>query len=107
TRRQMMMVYVQVMDQVNQERKSSLTGQMSLFDFVSDEEKKSFDVHYPDVGEYDKELKLAFEKEVLGVYISGHPLEEYAQSWKQHITATTSDFIIDDETGECQVKDGQ
>ena len=107
TRRQMMMVYVQVMDQVNQERKSSLTGQMSFFDFVSDEEKKSFDVHYPDVGEYDKELKLAFEKEVLGVYISGHPLEEYAQSWKQHITATTSDFIIDDETGECQVKDGQ
>ena len=107
TRRQMMVVYTQVMDQVNQERKSSMTGQMTLFDLVSDEEKESFDVHYPDVGEYDKELKLAFEKEVLGLYVSGHPLEEYAQSWKQHITATTLDFAVDDETGESRVKDGQ
>ena len=60
TRRQLMMVYVQVMDQVNQERKKSMTGQMSLFDFVSEEEKAEFDVHYPNVGEYDKELKLAY-----------------------------------------------
>ena len=107
TRRQLMMVYVQVMDQVNQERKKSMTGQMTLFDFVSDEEKAEFDVHYPNVGEYDKELKLAFEKEVLGVYISGHPLEEYAKFLMKNVTAVTTDFYVDDETGESRVRDNQ
>lgn len=107
TRRQLMMVYVQVMDQVNQERKKSMTGQMTLFDFVSDDEKAEFDVHYPNVGEYDKELKLAFEKEVLGVYISGHPLEEYAKFLMKNVTAVTTDFYVDDETGESRVRDNQ
>ena len=107
TRRQLMMVYVQVMDQVNQERKKSMTGQMTLFDFVSDEEKAEFDVHYPNVGEYDKELKLAFEKEVLGVYISGHPLEEYAKFLMKNVTAVTTDFYVDDDTGESRVRDNQ
>lgn len=107
TRRQLMMVYVQVMDQVNQERKKSMTGQMTLFDFVSDDEKAEFDVHYPNVGEYDKELKLAFEKEVLGVYISGHPLEEYAKFLMKNVTALTTDFYVDDETGESRVRDNQ
>ena len=107
TRRQLMMVYVQVMDQVNQERKKSMTGQMTLFDFVSDDEKAEFDVHYPNVGEYDKELKLAFEKEVLGVYISGHPLEEYAKFLMKNVTAVTTDFYVDDETGESRVRDDQ
>ena len=107
TRRQLMMVYVQVMDQVNQERKKSMTGQMSLFDFVSEEEKAEFDVHYPNVGEYDKELKLAFEKEVLGVYISGHPLEEYGKFLMKNVTAVTTDFYLDDETGAARVRDNQ
>lgn len=56
---------------------------MSLFDFVSDEEKESFMIHYPQVGEYDKEDLLAYEKEVLGIYVSGHPLEEYAKVRKR------------------------
>ena len=77
TRKQLMIVYAGVMDQVSQDRKKSMTGQMTLFDFVSEEEKVNYDVRYPDVGEYDKETKLAYEKEVLGVYISGHPLQEY------------------------------
>lgn len=63
-----MMVYVQIMDQVNQEKKYSMTGQMSLFDFVGEEEKKDFDIPMPNVGEYDKETMLVFEKEVLGIY---------------------------------------
>jgi len=105
TRRQLMMVYVQVMDQVNQERKKSMTGQMSLFDFVSEEDKAEVDVHYPNVGEYDKELKLAFEKEVLGIYISGHPLEEYAQSLTKNVTAVSSDFYVEERTSEARVKD--
>ena len=107
TRKQLMAVYVQVMDQVNQERKKSMTGQMTLFDFVSEDEKVNFDVHYPNVGEYDKELKLSYEKEVLGVYISGHPLEEYEKFLMKNVTAVTTDFMLDDETGESRVKDNE
>lgn len=106
TRKQFMMIYIQIMDSVNQEKKSSMTGQMSLFDIMGEEERKSFEVKLPDVGEYTKETKLAFEKEVLGVYISGHPLEEYEQSWRRNISAVTSDFYPDEETGEPKVTDG-
>ena len=70
TRKQFMVVYVQILDQVNRERKYSMTGQLSLFDIVSDDQKSEFDIPLPDVGEYEKETKLAFEKEVLGVYLS-------------------------------------
>ena len=78
-----MVVYVQILDQVNRERKYSMTGQLSLFDIVSDDQKSEFDIPLPDVGEYEKETKLAFEKEVLGVYLSGHPLEDYEEKWRK------------------------
>ena len=106
TRKQFMMIYVQILDTVNQEKKTSMTGQMSLFDILGEEEKKSFEIRLPDVGEYTKETKLAFEKEVLGVYISGHPLEEYEQSWRKNISAVTSDFYPEEETGQPKVPDG-
>ncbi len=80
---------------------------MSLFDFVPEEEKQNYEIKIPDVGEYKKELLLAFEKEVLGFYISGHPLEEYESFWRKNITAITSDFIVDEETRECKVHDGE
>lgn len=106
TRKQHMMVYIQILDQLSQEKKYSMAGQMSLFDIVDDEQKKEFDIRLPEVGEYEKETKLAFEKEVLGVYVSGHPLEEYEDRWKKSITATTHDFQYDDETGHTKVRDG-
>ena len=106
TRKQFMVVYVQILDQVNRERKYSMTGQLSLFDIVSDDQISEFDIPLPDVGEYEKETKLAFEKEVLGVYLSGHPLEDYEEKWKKNISRTTLDFQIDDETGRTKVHDG-
>lgn len=106
TRKQFMMIYIQILDSVNQEKKSSMSGQMSLFDIMGEEERKSFEIKLPDVGEYSRETKLAFEKEVLGVYISGHPLEEYEQSWRKNISAVTSDFYPDEETGQPHVLDG-
>ena len=106
TRKQFMVVYVQLMDQVNQERKYSMTGQMSLFDLVGEEEKAEFDTQMPDVGEYEKETRLSFEKEVLGVYLSGHPMEEYEERWRKGITRTTLDFQLDEETGRTRVHDG-
>lgn len=106
TRKQFMMIYLRVLEQVNQERKYSMTGQMSLFDFVDEEQKKEFDIPLPDVGEYEKETMFAFEKEVLGVYLSGHPLEDYEEKWRKSISKTTLDFQIDDETGRARVRDG-
>ena len=106
TRKQFMVIYLQIMDQVNRERKYSMTGQMSLFDMVSDDQKAEFDIPLPDVGEYEKETRFAFEKEVLGVYLSGHPLEEYEEKWKKNISRTTLEFQLDEETGRARVSDG-
>ncbi len=106
TRKQFMMIYVQILDQVNQERKYSMTGQMSLFDLVGEEQKKEFDIPLPDVGEYEKETKLAFEKEVIGVYLTGHPMEDYEEKWRKSISKTTLDFQIDESTGRPRVYDG-
>ena len=106
TRKQFMVIYVKILDQVNQERKYSMTGQLSLFDMVGDDQKAEFDIPLPPVGEYEKETKLAFEKEVLGIYLSGHPMEEYEEKWKKNISRTTLDFQLDEETGRTKVHDG-
>ena len=106
TRKQFMMVYVRILDSVNQEKKHAMAGQLSLFDLVSEEEKSAYEIHLPNVGEYDKEQLLAFEKEVLGIYVSGHPLDDYEALWRKNISAVTSDFMQDEETGAVKAEDG-
>ena len=106
-RRQKLMVYAEIVDAVNQEKKNAMTGQMSLFDLISDEEKEAYEIQMPKVEEYSKEELLSFEKEVLGVYISGHPLEEYEERWRKNITARTVDFQIDEELGTSKARDGE
>ncbi len=105
TRKQFMSAYVQMVEHIVHDRKNNMAGQISLFDIVSEEDKEEFDVKLPDVGEYSKEMMLAFEKEVLGVYVSGHPLEEWEELWKKGITNTTADFVLEEESGEVVVKD--
>ena len=107
TRKQKMMIYVQILDAINQEKKNTMAGQMTLFDLAPEEEKESFLIKLPNVGEYEKEQLLSFEKEVLGVYISGHPLEKYEAMWRKNISAVTADFMLDEETGVSRVKDGE
>lgn len=106
TRKQLMMVYVQVLDDAAQEKKRNLSGQLSLFDFALEEEKEDYGNNLPDVGEYTIEQKLSFEKEVMGIYVSGHPLEAYGEVMKKNITNTSLDFILDEETNEVKVRDG-
>ena len=105
TRKQFLSVYVQVMDSVQQDKKNNMAGQLSLFDIADDSQKEDFEMKLPNVGEYSKEMKLAFEKEVLGVYISGHPLEEYLTMWQKHITNKTADFVLDEESNATVVQD--
>ena len=105
-RRQKMMTYPRIMDQAVQERKSSVAGQISLFDLASEETKKEYEISMPPVDEYTKGELLAFEKEVLGVYVSGHPLEEYESCWRKTITAVSADFLYDDESHTAKLQDG-
>ena len=106
SRKQFMSVFSQVMDRTQKDRKNNMAGQLSLFDIVEEEEKEGLALKLPDVGEYPKEMKLAFEKEVLGIYVSGHPLEEYEAAWRKKISNTTADFAYDEEVQGVRVKDG-
>ena len=106
-RRQKMLVYQKIMDSVSHEKKNSMSGQLSLFDIAPEEDKKDYEIRLPNVDEFDRELLLSFEKEVLGVYISGHPLEKYMDKWTKNITARTADFLLDEETDSTRVQDGQ
>lgn len=104
-RRQKMMIYGSLLDNLNQEKKSSMAGQMTLFDIASEDTKSDFEIRLPDVEEYEKEVLLGFEKEVLGVYISGHPLEEYTEKLRKNTNAVTTDFVLDEESGRTKVAD--
>ena len=105
-RKQKLLVYQRVMDSVQQEKKNSMAGQLSLLDIVGEEEKKDYVIQLPPVEEYEKEALLAFEKEVLGIYISGHPLEKYTQMLARNATAVTTDFLPDEDTGLPRLADG-
>ena len=104
TRKQLMAVYPGMLEQVALEAKESITGQMSLFDFMKPEEKKRYENALPDIGDFTKETRLAFEKEVLGIYLSGHPMDEYEELWRSRITAVSTDFALDEETGSTRVR---
>lgn len=84
-----------------------MEGQMSLFDFASEEEKQQFQITMPNAPEFPREELLAFEKEMLGIYVSGHPLDSCLETWKNSITAKTTDFIVDEETGRTAAADGE
>ena len=104
-RHQMCLVYSTLADDVLREKKSGLAGQMSLFDLVSEEEKKEYTIQYPDVPEFSKDEMLGYEKEVLGIYVSGHPLEDDLDKIKKNVSAHAADFIRDEESGKVNVED--
>lgn len=106
-RRQMIEVYPKIIDEVASEKKKATSGQISLMDFMGEEEKKAFDVAYPDVPEYDKDTFLRMEKDALGLYVSGHPLDSVKDVLSRETTATTLDFVIDEETEKTEAVDGR
>ncbi|MCR5429664.1 MAG: DNA polymerase III subunit alpha [Eubacterium sp.] len=105
TRKQMMMVYNDICDSISQERKSAMEGQVSFFDIADDETKDSYKIKMPDCGEFEKEQLLEFEKDILGIYVSGHPLDELEEKWKSHITNISVDFNEPEEGEDPKVKD--
>lgn len=106
-RHQKMLVYARIVDDISQNKKHSMAGQLSFFDIVGEEEKKEFEIRMPDEEEYDKDTILNYEKEVLGIYLSGHPLERFQNMMEKMISVSSLDFQPDEETGIPKVMDGQ
>ena len=106
TRKQKLLIAPELLDQRSKDQKNTLDGQMTLFDIAGEEEKSRFQISFPEVGEFSKEDILAFEKETLGIYVSGHPMQAYESTWRNHINAVSVDFVVDEETQETKVLDG-
>ena len=104
TRKQKLIVSGDLLESKAREKKTVMEGQLSFFDLAPEEEKNNFQIIFPNVGEYDKQTLLAFEKETIGIYVSGHPMEEYRELWEKNVTAKTSDFVVD-EDGKTVVED--
>ena len=113
-RSQMMAVYQNIMDNAQREKKSKITGQINLMDFLggmagdgndSSGFGDAFGVDYPDIPEFSREEMLSGEKDILGIYVSGHPLDDYREVIEKCGTAVTMDFFMDEETGKTVVSD--
>ena len=113
-RSQMMAVYETMVEQVASDRKSQSNGQISLFDNVLKEDAKVNKIAYPDIPEYQEQQKLRMEKGVLGIYVSGHPLQQYRSKYKSfNLTSSMlQGSVFESEDGDDntviydQVKDG-
>ena len=108
TRRAMTAAAPEMLDNALKKSKDEMSGQMSFFDMFSDEsdpENNELDVKIQQMEEVDMKDRLDFEKEVLGVYVSGHPLDEDMNIWKSRTSAVSTDFETDPDTDECRVED--
>ena len=103
SRREKMAVYEQVLESISHEKHSKMAGQLSLFDIAPQEDLSALEVKMPVLGEFDMETKLAFEKEMIGIYLSGHPLYDYQDFLRDICNANSMDFAYDEEEGRVNV----
>lgn len=127
-RSQLMDVYPTYLEMVANDRKSKAQGQFSMFDTFEEVTQKVNNITLPNIREYNKDALLKFEKAYVGIYLSGHPLDDYLKKYDSF--NFTSDMIADmkvdtsemqnddyeeggyagdfeEEEKESQVKDGQ
>ena len=90
-RSKLLAVYEKLMDSVSNEKKRNIDGQISLFAFA-EEEIKTPEITYPNIKEFSKKNLLAMEKEMTGLYLSGHPLDEYGPSLKMQTSTNISEI---------------
>lgn len=97
-RAQLLAIYDQAMSAAGNDRKQRATGQMSLFDMAgADDIAADAAIPLPDIQEFDKNTLLSMEREVMGIYISGHPLLEYADELNK--LASCSELSASDGSG--------
>ncbi|MEA4972867.1 MAG: DNA polymerase III subunit alpha [Candidatus Metalachnospira sp.] len=109
TRKQYLSVYKSVIDGLNQSKKNNIEGQLNLFDMgASDNNDDSLKDDFPYVEEFPERDRLMLEKQVIGIYISGHPLAEYINILDKKVSVHCVDFIESNiEEGLSSICDGQ
>ncbi len=97
-RAQYMNIYPAIYEGVKNNAKNNIAGQMDLFGFGDEksQNEKNKDV-LPNIDEYTDKYKFSKEKEILGVYVSGNPLDKYWDKLKKHISRTTDEFPVNEE----------
>lgn len=105
-RSQMLAVYEKLMDSVQDQKKRNVEGQLSLFDTIETTDTMEQNI-YPNMEEYPQNILLSMEKEMLGLYVSGHPLMEYKDILDKKTSITTADLIkhSDEEDAEKNIED--
>lgn len=101
-RSKLMAVYERAIDMSVTERARRKTGQMSLFDFADQDSDMNINIEFPNISEYSRTQLLAMEKESIGIYISGHPLDDYTKQLA-HIGTTVAMILNEDGNG--RIKD--
>lgn len=91
-RNQLLIMMPEVLERVSNDKKKSATGQMSIMDILAPEDTEEFKMVYPDIPEMDMDLLLSSEKQVLGLYVSGHPLSDYRQVLEEMTDISTTAF---------------
>ena len=106
-RRALLQVYEAVLDGIQRSRRDNISGQLDLFGGFGEEAAPRF--RLPELEEYPKRELMAMEKEVTGLYLSGHPMDEYRDQLRRlgvaPIGAILSDFAAED--GPARYADGQ
>jgi len=108
-RSKLLAVYEKILDSISGERKRNIEGQLSLFAGLAENNIK---IEYPNIKEFDKKYLLAMEKEMTGLYLTGHPLDQYESQLKRQTSIKISDIVsvevLEDEPleGNSKVKDG-
>ena len=97
----------EIIDRIGSQKKSGLAGQLSLFDLADEAGRSDFKMKLPELPEYDRETLLAYEKEATGLYISGHPIESYLDTYARIVNTTSDAFLVSEESGRCRLTEGQ
>lgn len=92
-RSQLLAVYEKVLDGINNERKRNIDGQINLFS-AFENEYNTLEIKYPNIKEFKKKYILEMEKEMTGIYLSGHPLDEYEETLNLQTDTKISDIIV-------------
>lgn len=92
-RSKMLAVFEKIMDGIQKQKRNNIEGQVNLFMDIMDNKESSIDIKYPNIKEFDKKYILQMEKEMTGLYFSGHPLEEYEETLKIQTSHLISDII--------------
>ena len=104
-RSQYMAVYKQIANGINLSRKNNISGQMDFFGLGGNEAVEDKD-HLPDIPEFDSKDLLNYEKDVMGIYLSGHPLDKVRETLETYTNFKSNQLIIREDE-EDNVEDGQ